>query len=56
MVSPIIRPPFSPEKSEDAVAFFNAGNAIPNKKGGPVNAAEQKIKMRRISSGKACAP
>jgi Flp pilus assembly protein TadG len=32
---------------EDAVAFSNAGNAIPNRKGGSVNAGEQTIKMPR---------
>jgi hypothetical protein len=45
MVSPFIRPPFSTQNSEDAVAFVEAGNAIPNKKGRAVNAGEQEIKM-----------
>jgi hypothetical protein len=42
----------SAEKGEDAVAFSNAGNAIPNEKGSCVNADEQTIKMpRKVFTG-----
>jgi hypothetical protein len=42
-------------KGEDAVAFCDAGNAIPNEKGPSVNAGEQTIKMRAIFFTRAAA-
>jgi hypothetical protein len=43
-----MRPPFSPQNSEGAVAFRKGGNATPNKTGRAVNAGEQEIQMRSI--------
>jgi hypothetical protein len=45
MVSPFVPPPFSLNRSEDAVAFAKAGNAALNKHRRAVNTNEQAIKM-----------
>jgi hypothetical protein len=44
MVGPVLQPPFSAGRSEDAVAFAEAGNAILSKNRQAVNAVNKRLK------------